>query len=302
MRIAIIPASPKTGAATIRALLAAPLPPQTQIQGVYRDPSRAPAEFTARRELVAVRGDAADPDADSDPAHDAAGAVLAGADTVLAITPPGVEVRRVVVLSSVGAQHEDGVGEIRTNHAAEQVFSGARVPELAVVRCAYFMENWVTLQQTLRDERRPAISSTIAPADWRIPMVATRDVGAALAGALLGGGAAAVDDEGVGLPRTRTRIFELHGPRDYSPSDVRDALSDALGRDVLLHCVRRDELRAHLGAVFPAEQLDLWVEMAESLLPGGRLAPGTGDPGGAPVVRGTTGLRDALEEAVGAGL
>ena len=120
MQITVVPASPKTGQAAIRSLLADPSNPS--VKGYYRDLSKVPAEFTSNPRFEAVQGDV----------EDAATLDFSGSDAVFNITPPLYEekdivaharlvsenvkaavqkadsVKRLVLLSSVGAQYDHG--------------------------------------------------------------------------------------------------------------------------------------------------------------------------------------------------
>jgi uncharacterized protein YbjT (DUF2867 family) len=124
MHITVVPAGPKTARATIQNLLDDPRGPT--VRAVYRDPSKAPESFVANPRFTAVKGDVSD----------AASLDFSGSDAVLAITPPrfdgydvvkharevsenvrvkldGVEsVKRLVLLSSMGAQYGEGVVRI----------------------------------------------------------------------------------------------------------------------------------------------------------------------------------------------
>ncbi|KAK7920270.1 hypothetical protein PG985_008292 [Apiospora marii] len=128
MRIVVVPASPKTGQATIRTLLADASKPA--VTGVYRDVRRAPAEFTNNPRFTAVEGDVADAKRLLGPALDC---YSQDADAVATITPPlhaeadpiakarelagnvkhaitarKASVKRLVYISSVGTQLEHG--------------------------------------------------------------------------------------------------------------------------------------------------------------------------------------------------
>jgi len=121
MRIAVVPASPRTGKATIEALLQDPSAPQ--VVAVYRDTSKVPSEFKSNPRFEAVQGDVGD----------ASSLNLEGVDVVVAISPPiyggnpdpiiaaranalsvsraikkSSTVKKVVYLSSWGAEHEHG--------------------------------------------------------------------------------------------------------------------------------------------------------------------------------------------------
>ena len=131
MHITIAPASPKTGRATVRALLDS-LPSTSEdgtpvrVTGIYRNLDKVPKEFLADPRFRAVQGDV----------EDAASLDFSDTDALLTITPPfylsrsaqavleGAKqvslnvkdaivraegrVRRVVLVSSMGAQYENG--------------------------------------------------------------------------------------------------------------------------------------------------------------------------------------------------
>ena len=122
MHITIAPASPKTGAATIRVLLSDTSNSSLKVRGVYRDLSRVPEEFKSDPRFEAVQGNV----------EDAASIDFTGSDAVLNITPPlyfddqdivkhahlvsenvkqavqKAGVKRLVLITSAGAQLESG--------------------------------------------------------------------------------------------------------------------------------------------------------------------------------------------------
>jgi uncharacterized protein YbjT (DUF2867 family) len=119
MRVTVVPASTKSGVATIRSLLSKPV----QVRGIYRDLSKVPGEFLTETNFSAVEGNASDKGALD----------LTGSDAVLAIIPPVFDgrdliehakkissniktaielagtVKRLVLLSSGGAEFSEGV-------------------------------------------------------------------------------------------------------------------------------------------------------------------------------------------------
>lgn len=121
-----------------------------------------------------------------------------------------------VLLSSVGAQHVEGTGIVKTLHLAERELGSLGRP-MTIVRAAYFMENW--------GEGLPAVvasgvmPSFIGPSDRPLHMVATRDIGELAAQMLC-------------EPTLSRRVVELAGPVDYSPDEVADTLARLLGRPV----------------------------------------------------------------------
>ncbi|KAK2004318.1 NAD(P)-binding protein [Colletotrichum falcatum] len=295
MHVFVVPASPKTGKATIRALLDDASHPY--VTGVYRDLGRVPAEFRNHPRFTANKGDVAN-----------VGTLkLAGADAVVTITPPlyseskptararemaanvkyaigraGGTVQRLVYVSRTGAHLEHGTGDIKTNYEAEQAFAGA-APEVIFVRCAYFMENWEAALETLNAES-PFFYSVLCPEDLRIPMVSVKDIGRTCAAQVLGTGSSPLPHN----PHT----FDLQGPRPYSTRNVQRAFEAALEEEVELRLVRDEQLEGFFARAFQEPMAGMLAEMTRSFLPGGILAADT--YGGFKVRRGT----DTLEEVV----
>ncbi len=122
-----------------------------------------------------------------------------------------------VVLSSVGAQHEDRVGPISTIAYLENRLVQASIP-LTAVRPGYFLENIQdVMPAVLHDGVYP---SMILPLDLKIDMVATQDIGATIAEALLDA-----------TPRAH-RVIELKGAAQYSAEDIATELSRLLNREI----------------------------------------------------------------------
>jgi uncharacterized protein YbjT (DUF2867 family) len=136
-------------------------------------------------------------------------------------------VKHVVLLSSIAAQHEKGTGPIVSLHNVEEQLRAASIPS-TFVRAAYFMENWLAVLGAAKSD---GVLPSFLPAALRIPMVATRDIGETAARALLEG------------PRG-TRIIELAGPVDATPEDVASVIGKILGRPVKV-------TQAPLDAVVP---------------------------------------------------
>ena len=122
-----------------------------------------------------------------------------------------------VILSSVGAQHTDRVGPISTIGHMERLFVAANIP-LSAVRPGYFLENINDLMPAvLHDGVYP---SMIQPLDFKIDMVATKDIGLTVADAL------------IDPPTVPHRVIELKGAEQYSAEDIAAALSKSLGRQI----------------------------------------------------------------------
>jgi uncharacterized protein YbjT (DUF2867 family) len=120
--------------------------------------------------------------------------------------------KRVVLLSSVGAEHESGTGPIQTLHYAEKKL-GALAP-LTALRPAYFMENWAGVVPVA--QAQSILPSTLR-SDRSFPMVATEDIGRVVAELLVDG---------------KPGVVELAGPQEYSPLDAGAALTKILGKPI----------------------------------------------------------------------
>ena len=129
----------------------------------------------------------------------------------LRATRPG----RIVLLSSIGAQHAAGTGAIRKLHDMEQAF--ADLAGVISVRAGWFMENFAGLIPHVR--ATGVLPSMLAPLDRAHPMVATQDIGHVVADLLLD-------------TRRGRGVIELEGPRRYAPNDVAEAFAKVLGRPV----------------------------------------------------------------------
>ncbi|KAM0558092.1 hypothetical protein ACHAPJ_005259 [Fusarium lateritium] len=265
--ITIIPASTKAGKETIRHLLASPDKPS--IRAVYRDTSKAPSEYTEHPNFEAVKGDVADGDSLD----------FSGTDAVLHVPPPTYEkidqadwakqaasnvknalqaagVKKLIVLSGLGSQHDHGIGLVRLNHHTDQVLKDS-VPEVTILQSTHFQEEFQYMfQMPLGDP--PTISSWIAPGDYKVPIVSVKDVGEICAQHLL-----------ANPGQTGTQSFKIMGPRLYSSNELRDMFEEVTGKKVELGLAQGEDLKAFFRQLFPEHCIPDFMEMIESSLPGG---------------------------------
>ena len=122
---------------------------------------------------------------------------------------------KVILLSSIGAQHTHGTGAILKLNHMERAF--ADIPGVTALRAAWFMENFAGLLGKVASTGR--LPSMLAPLDQEVPMVATKDIGAVVAELLQ-----RLEDT--------PHVVELEGPRRYAPVEVAAAFSAVLGRPV----------------------------------------------------------------------
>jgi uncharacterized protein YbjT (DUF2867 family) len=127
-------------------------------------------------------------------------------------------VRYVVALSSFGADKESGTGPVAGLHRMESRFQGIPGLNALHLRVGYFMEN--TLPQTSVIQNFGMMAGPVR-ADLPLPMIATRDIGAVAADALL-----KLDFSG-----QQTR--ELLGQRDVTYIEAAGIVGTAIGRPKL---------------------------------------------------------------------
>ena len=194
---------------------------------------------------------------------------------VQAIKSSGVA--HVVLLSAVGAQHASGIGLVGPVHDAEVALSHVKAA-VTSVRAAYFMENW---GDSLFGLAKGALPTFLA-AGHAIAMVATADVGAISAKALLEGGKG-------------NSVIELAGPRDYTPEDVAAALSRITGKPVAVQQGAEDAIVPTLMAAgMNRHWAELYQESTHSLNNGHIAWEG----GRTRFVRGTTEIDTVLSRLV----
>jgi uncharacterized protein YbjT (DUF2867 family) len=186
----------------------------------------------------------------------------------------------VVALSSVGAQHAQGTGNILTAYDFEQQLAGYQ-GKLTILRAANFMENWAwSLPPVMEQSKLP---SMFRPIDNALPMVSALDIGRA---------AASLMSE---RPTVR-RIVELHGPQDYSPIDAANVLSTLLGRPIqAFEDNEADWSSIMLRKGFPRSAVDAFIEMFSGFNSGHIVFEGTHQ-----TMRGNVGLAEALSRLVDA--
>ena len=167
-----------------------------------------------------------------------------------AIEQAGVEY--AVSLSSVGADKPAGTGPVAGLHYLEQTLN--RIPGLNVLhlRPGYFMENSLAQIGVIQ-----TMGATAGPirADLALPMIATRDIGAAAAKALLA------------LDFSDKQTRELLGQRDLSYAEAATIIGNAIGKPDLKYLQLPDEQvrGAFLQMGISTDVADLILEMSAAL-------------------------------------
>jgi len=185
----------------------------------------------------------------------------------------GTDVKHVVFLSSVGAQHAEGTGPVVLLHDAEQELRTLKTP-LTFLRPRYFIEN----SAPALPDAKEGLLNTFLPADTKWPQIATHDVGQ-VAGKLV-----------LEHPKAH-RVVELAGPEDVCPSDVAGVLSRLLETEVEPLEEPLDQVaEAFTGMGFSPEMAQMYQQLYQGIA-SRKLAPEHPES----VVRGTDTLEHTLQ-------
>jgi uncharacterized protein YbjT (DUF2867 family) len=127
----------------------------------------------------------------------------------------GLSLEKIVAESTYGAQPGDRIGDLDVLYRMEQALAAQPVP-VSAIRAAYYMSNWDASLETAQSEGK---LHSMYPPDFKLPMVAPRDLGEFAARLMLSG----AESSGP---------HYVEGPERYSPGDVAEAFARALGRPV----------------------------------------------------------------------
>ncbi|MBD3404253.1 NAD(P)H-binding protein [candidate division GN15 bacterium] len=166
------------------------------------------------------------------------------------------KIKRVVVISSIGAHLGEGVGPVNAFKQVEQLFrdSGA---ETIILRPTYFMENLMQSAPSIAEAE-----SIFLPVSGgaTVSMIATDDIADASLKALTDGS-------------MKSRVWPLHGPKDYSFDEAAKIIGDTLGKNVKHVQIDHDQALAAMKEMGVSEHVaGLFVEMHEAI-DTGRMQP-----------------------------
>lgn len=168
--------------------------------------------------------------------------------------------KNVVALSSVGADKTSGTGPVVGLYHLEQKLNQIANASVLHLRPGYFMENTLPQANAIR---MMGSATTPVRADLKLPMIATRDIGAAATDALL--------NPSVHGNQTR----ELLGQRDLTYTEVATIIGQAIGNPGLKYVQAPDEqFRGILVQMGMSEQFaKLLLEMIGALNSGYHARP-----------------------------
>jgi uncharacterized protein YbjT (DUF2867 family) len=261
MLVTVMGATGKTGKAVSERLLAAGV----QVRALGRSADKlAPLQKAGAQPVAADATKAAD-----------LTAAFRGADAVYALVPPNLTtpdilahyeqvngalaaavaesgVKRVVYLSSIGADRVAGTGPVVGLHRGEQKLKALPGLDLLVLRPGYFYENHFGAIGLVKSQ---GVNGGATNPDVPVTMIASRDIGEIAAKALV-----AKDFSGV-------TVRDLFGPRDLTMSECTRILGSKIGKPDLPFVQFPDEgvVGGLKSAGFSESLARAFVEMSHAL-------------------------------------
>ena len=186
-------------------------------------------------------------------------------------------IKKVVGLSSIGAQYEEGTGNLQMSYMLEHAFSGLPIAT-TFIRPAYYFSNWMPYLATVAET---GILPTFFPVDLAIPMVAPQDVADLVSSVIVN--------------HENGKTFELVSGSKYSSADVAAAFAKVLDRKVLAEQIPRDQWAGKLHEMgLSKDGIRQFIQMTETVIAG----KATPEAAGTTLVKGKTTLLQFLKKAV----
>lgn len=161
-------------------------------------------------------------------------------------------IKKIVGLSSYGAQHASGTGNLILSYMLEQAFVGLPVQQI-FVRPAYYYSNWLPYLPIAKEQ---GVLPTFFPTDLKIPMISPHDVAHFVAQVMT-------------KPVEGVVIYELEGPAHYSSEEVAQTLGQILNKDVKAEQIPRERWKETLQqAGFSVDAMKNLIEMTEAVING----------------------------------
>ena len=163
--------------------------------------------------------------------------------------------RKVVVLSSLGADHKAGTGPIVGLYELEQRLKGISGLDILAIRAGYFMENFlgnVGMVQSM------GIFGAPAPAEAPLAVIAAADIGRYAAPRL-----AAKDFKGF-------EVVNLIGPSLVTFADITESIGAAIGKPDLpfVQFSYDDAKKGMLSMGIPEQMASLFIELYQGAAKG----------------------------------
>ena len=187
-------------------------------------------------------------------------------------------VKKVVGLSSIGAQHDKGTGNLLMSYLLEHAFKGLAI-EQTYIRPAYYFSNWLAYLPVVKAN---GILPTFYPVDLSIPMISPMDVAKFAADII-------ADDQ------NDVKIYEAFGPASYTSAAVADAFAQALHTNVKAQQIPRNKWPETLQKIgFSKDAIKNFVEMIDVVISGTVHAENNGTV----ALKGKTTLQQYINDSV----
>lgn len=161
-------------------------------------------------------------------------------------------ISRIIGLSSLGAQHKSGTGNLVMSYMLEHAFENVSA-ETTFIRPAYYYSNWLMYVEMARES---GVLPTFFPVDLSIPMISPGDVSHFIANVMM--------DE-----KKDQKIYELAGPEVYTPREVADIFGNLLGKKIKTQQIPREQWSETLvQAGFSTDAADKMIQMTQAVIDG----------------------------------
>lgn len=226
---------------------------------------------------------------------------VAGADLLFAITPENptsndvlgdnekllynyrMAVRQssitsLIGLSSIGAQFEEGTGNLLLSHKLENAFSDVEIHKV-FIRPAYYYSNWLMSLDAVKEN---GVLPSFYPPDQKFHMISPVDVAKFVANTI---------EKGIDTSET----IEIVGPKQYSAQDIAKDMGAALQKEVNVAAIPREEWKSTMKNIgFSDDAANNFAAMT-AMVAEGKAQPEA--KGKNPIVHKTT-FEEYLEEVI----
>lgn len=188
------------------------------------------------------------------------------------------EINKIVGLSSIGAQHKSGTGNLLMSYMLEHAFSELSIPRV-FIRPAYYYSNWLMYLSAVQEQ---GVLPTFFPVNQKLPMISPKDVSAFIADKITNG-----------IEKSAT--YEIVGPEELSPNDVAGIFGEVLGCNVKAQQIPRERWKETLQqAGFTDDAAQNLIEMTDAVINGNTTPE---EKGSNPITLQTT-FKQYLEEMI----
>lgn len=159
-------------------------------------------------------------------------------------------ITKVVGLSSLGAHLGAGTGNLEMSYLLERAFDGLPLKQV-FIRAAYFFSNWL---MGMEQVKATGELYSFFPENLSLPMVSPCDISEIAANLML-------------IEVQEKVIYEVEGQHEYTPGEVAQALSFAMGKTIKVHEIPKKNWHAALHQVgFSDNSADNFIKMTEQTI------------------------------------